>query len=958
MPRHSGGQTNYYYLTSILNYFGIGTRIRESMRLILQLTCVLATSLLVNFANAQTLNDTLIAEDPIKLAEEARKDGDIVRGAILFHQGNINCAKCHRPATEKDRIGPDLSLMDPTTTDQQIIESILQPSKVIKKGFETVSVITVDGQPFNGTVVRDNAQEIVLRDNQNVDRLITIRKEDLDDMRPGKKSSMPDALANELKNRQQFLDLLRYVIDIKERGPDKNGDAANEQRIARRELSPELSGLLLIKELNCVACHQSKETEPFAAAKQAPNLKWSGKQLNPAHLAEFIANPNKVKPGTTMPQMLGQLNEEFRSQSAKAITHYLVSISGNEFQPELTDGEAAHRGRELFHSVGCVACHAPRDNAALEQPIEDSTPLGDLNPKYNLTALTAFLENPHDVRPSGRMPNMQLTHHEAQEISNYLLQADDPPVVPWKTDAALAKKGEFLFSALNCARCHTDLKGNAPNPPSEVALGKLNPDQGCLSGKTGNWPNFHLDQQQRSLIKAALKQYPIELTDEQKIEFTLKSLNCIACHQRGDFGGVAEARRHHFQTKDLNLGEQGRIPPTLTGVGAKLNPKWMRDVLVNGRSIRSYMKTRMPQYGEQNVGHLVKLFQSNDQLSDTDFAEFTDQKAMRKTGLKLAGNKGLNCVACHTYQYKKSDTMPAVDLTEMTDRLKKDWFYQYMLDPQKFSPNTVMPSFWPGGKAIRKDIEGDPEFQVEALWQYLIDGRQARAPSGVVREKLEIVVAGEAKMLRRSYPGIGKRGIGVGYAGGLNLAFDAEQMRLAMIWKGKFVDPVGVWTGQGSGNVRPLGKAINLAKGPELDDLSDPWIVDEGRPPNHQFKGYVLDDLRRPTFRYLFDTAVEVEDFLSEAIDESTGQNSLRRRVSLSTAIGRDNLVFRIAAADGITADRDGLFSIGEQMKIRIVSRHTAEVVDDGDGKQLRVLINLAAGEEQALVFEYLWEQQ
>ena len=59
-------------------------------------------------------------------------------------------------------------------------------------------------------------------------------------------------------------------------------------------------------------------------------------------------------------------------------------------------------------------------------------------------------------------------------------------------------------------------------------------------------------------------------------------------------------------------------------------------------------------------------------------------------------------------------------------------------------------------------------------------------------------------MLRRSYPGIGKRGIGVGYPGGVNLAFDAEQMRLAMIWKGKFLDPGGVWTGQGHGTARPM----------------------------------------------------------------------------------------------------------------------------------------------------------
>ena len=43
-------------------------------------------------------------------------------------------------------------------------------------------------------------------------------------------------------------------------------------------------------------------------------------------------------------------------------------------------------------------------------------------------------------------------------------------------------------------------------------------------------------------------------------------------------------------------------------------------------------------------------------------------------------------------------------------------------------------------------------------------------------------------MLRRSYPEVGKRGIGVGYPQGVNLVFDAEQMRLAMIWKGMDIE--------------------------------------------------------------------------------------------------------------------------------------------------------------------------
>ncbi len=915
---------------------------------------VLTATLFVNCASAQTLSERLVAEDPATLIQRAKLDGNIVRGAILFHQGNINCAKCHRPAAEIDRIGPDLSRMGPELTDELIIESILQPSKKIKKNFETIAALTVDGRLVTGIIVTEDAQKLVIRESQNVDQLVTIPREDLEEIRPGIVSSMPENLADELKDHQQFLDLLRYVIDVKERGPDAGAMAAN--LTVRRELSPELNGVILIQEMNCVACHTSDSIESAIGPKRAPQLQWSGKWLNPEFIEKFIANPHAIKPGTTMPDMLGHLDEANRRKTAEAITQFLVSKTNNEFQAEGIDGVAVTRGFELFHAVGCVACHAPRDQHALEKPLADSVPLGDLVPKYNVSGLMTFLENPHAARPSGRMPNMQLTHREAIDIANFLLQSINDFSSQWKYDSELANLGETLFSEQKCASCHADMTPQKANLAIRLPPGELNPLTGCLSGKSGDWPNFHFQDRQRQQIRAALEQHPIQLNGIQQIEVTLKTFNCIACHDRGDLGGVTAERNPHFQTTNLNLGDQGRIPPTLTGVGAKLNSKWIRDVLVNRRTIRPYMKTRMPQYGEENVGHLVELFQANDRLAETEFAQFTDQQEMRKKGLELAGSKGLNCVACHTYKYELSDTMPAVDLTEMAERLKKDWFYQYMMAPQEFSPNTVMPSFWPGGLAIRKDVEGTAEAQIEALWQYLIDGRQAGTPNGVVREPLEIVVADEAKMLRRSYPGIGKRGIGVGYPGGVNLAFDAEQLRVGAIWKGKFADPAGVWTGQGSGDVRAMGENIDFAKGPDLDYKDNFWIVDDGRPPNRQFKGYFLDESRRPTFQYIFDS-IEVEDFFSEVIDKAGNQVHLRRSVLMSTAERRDHLSFRLASAKAINANVDGTFSIGNQLRIRLVSDHKAQVVDDGqDGKRLEIALELEPAREQKLVIEYLFE--
>jgi putative heme-binding domain-containing protein len=903
-------------------------------------------------AVAQTLTEKLIAEDPARLAGDARASGNIVRGAILFHQGSINCAKCHRPSAEMDRLGPDLSRMDQDITDAYLIESILQPSRTIKQGFETTVILGVDGQVYSGILLSEDDQQVVIRDSQNVDQPVFLRREDIEETKPGTLSSMPDKLADELKDRQQFLDLLRYVMDIRERGPDMNempGVAA------RRELAADLQGLVLIQELNCIACHRSENVSMILRPKLAPRLKWSATWLNPNWTEQFIRNPHAVKPGTTMPEVLGRADEE-KVQAAKAITHFLLSQVNNSFATEAIDPGSAARGHQLFNSVGCVACHSPRNEQAVEEPLAKSIPLGDLASKYNVSGLVEFLENPLAVRPSGHMPNMRLTHRESTEIANFLLQTASESSTPWNLDLELAKQGAVLFSKNNCCACHTDLVAEVFQPSSQMPLEKLRADQGCLSEAEGNWPRFQLREGERQLIQAALGRLLIELTPEQQIDVSLQAFNCLACHDRNQLGGVTGDRNPHFQTTNLNLGEQGRIPPTLTGVGAKLKANWMREVLVTGRTIRPYMKTRMPQHGEENVGYLIELFQSVDQLPDTRFAEFENQEEMRKKGLELAGNNGLNCVSCHTYQYKLSDTMPAVDLTEMAERLEKDWFYRYMLAPQSFSHNTVMPSFWPGGKSVRKDLAGTAEDHIEALWQYLIDGRQAAMPHGVVREPLEIVVTDEAQMLRRSYPGIGKRGIGVGYPGGVNLAFDAEQLRLHAVWKGEFVDPGGVWTGQGSGNVQPKGESIEFEKGPELDDRLQPWIVDDGRPPGHHFKGYVLDRARRPTFRYRFDS-VEAEDYFSEVIGDKDKAIHLRRTVMLSAPTGRSELRFRIASADKISAEDPNLFSIGDRLKIRLISGQTPQIIDHaGKSQRLEIQFDLVASQKQELVIDYYWE--
>ena len=350
-------------------------------------TLILAQNPSESKTDQPTLTEKLVAEDATQLAHQARESGDIVRGAILFHQGNINCARCHRAAAGKTQLGPDLSKLAAEMTDETIIESILEPSKVIAKGFASKVILHVDGRTLVGPVIEETKDQIVLGDYTGQGLKTKIAVDDIEVSRDSKVSGMPAKLIDELKNRQQFLDLVKYVLDLKERGPDKG---AAEAGVAKRELTDEARGLVLIQQLNCAACHAPDSVAGIVRPTQAPRLKWSAKWINPQYLEDYIADPNHAKPGTKMPQLLGQLDKATREKTAKEIAHFLVSTTTNKFKPQPIDPQSVKRGYEKFNSVGCVACHAPRDENAGEIALADSIPLGDLSTKYNLSGLIDF----------------------------------------------------------------------------------------------------------------------------------------------------------------------------------------------------------------------------------------------------------------------------------------------------------------------------------------------------------------------------------------------------------------------------------------------------------------------------------------------------------------------------------------------------------------------------------------
>ena len=166
---------------------------------------------------AQFLEQELKKNSLKELAELAEINGDAARGAVVFFQPSMACSKCHSIGDGiQTGLGPNLANTKEPLTNEGIVEAVLDPSKAIRKGFESASVLTVDGETFTGLLVERSDEKVVLRDGNN--QLVTVLKKDIESFVNQKQSIMPVGQINQLTSRQQFLDLVRYLIEIRNGG--------------------------------------------------------------------------------------------------------------------------------------------------------------------------------------------------------------------------------------------------------------------------------------------------------------------------------------------------------------------------------------------------------------------------------------------------------------------------------------------------------------------------------------------------------------------------------------------------------------------------------------------------------------------------------------------------------------------------------------------------------------------
>ncbi|NQV25243.1 MAG: c-type cytochrome [Rhodopirellula sp.] len=527
-------------------------------------------------------------------------------------------------------------------------------------------------------------------------------------------------------------------------------------------------------------------------------------------------------------------------------------------------------------------------------------------------------------------------------------------------DDTLAKQGQKLFASIGCASCH-QLKLGGQQIASTASAKKLsnlgNFEGGCLAASPMKGiPHYRLSDVQRKHIAAALTALSQQTDDtpQKSIHRTLAQFNCYACHERNKIGGVEEARNEFFTSTMKEMGDEGRIPPPLDGVADKLTEKWLKRILENGAKDRPYMLAMMPQFGGGNVGHLQAALQVVDQKTEAKFPsyELPDAK-MKAIGRQLAGEKGLGCIKCHTFDKFKATGIQSIDLTIMAERLRKDWFVRYMANPQTYRPGTRMPAPWPFGQATIRDVldVGNVEQQVaqqkEAVWLFLEDGKKAGIPAGLNQGGIILKPETAPIIYRNFIEGVSPRGIAVGYPERVNLCFDADTFSLALIWENDFIDASKHWNGRGQGFQPPLGDNVyDLVRGvpfATLENAEVTWPTDPAEKQGYRFLGYRFNSSRQPVFRYSIDRLAITDAIVPRRNKEKLA--SFERTLTLDAPSPVEGMFYRAAAAAKIERIADSFVLDGHlKLTFDAVTAKSAVLRQSGGKTELLIPITFTNG--------------
>lgn len=478
--------------------------------------------------------------------------------------------------------------------------------------------------------------------------------------------------------------------------------------------TPQLNlGRRLIEEHGCVACH---DLAGFEKA-YTPTLAGIGSKVNRGWLVRWLADPRSYRPKTRMPDF--KLNEEEVQLLADFLMSFKTFSAGVRLQPlpeiyekKKEDDAFINLGKTRFREARCISCHEVDGRGGHLAP-----DLAKVASKATPEWLYNYLRDPKRLQPGVEMPQYGFTVEEAAAVTAYMVSEfidwDAPEEDTSATHTPLPafyEKGLTLFNQYNCGGCHelpgakvvenkgpalTEIgsketfridfgKADIPHTLHDYIDAKIkNPRQ---FGAGTRMPQFSLSDAERDAIVTALLaqkklQVPAEFlrapvtrpkfSPQGKIGRIFKKYSCLKCHSVDGTGGD--------------------VAPDLRIIGSQLRRDWIREYFKVPYSLRPIVEERMPNLSisDGEVEALLDFFETvfvDDSISADNDLNLSPEARERGRGLFF---EKYGCQSCHIVSGKGGYVGPPLDRSG--ERLQPGWVYNWLLDPQKYKPDTIEP---------------------------------------------------------------------------------------------------------------------------------------------------------------------------------------------------------------------------------------------------------------------------
>ena len=477
----------------------------------------------------------------------------------------------------------------------------------------------------------------------------------------------------------------------------------------------------------CYGCHDVKGMR-YLPRFSPPLTPLKSKLADPkAWVYAWVKNPTQVSPETAMPDFT------LAEDEVGKITAFLLSLPpGKSYERVALDGASVEEGERLVTERGCRGCHGIK---ADEHSVSPRVPhLAGIGSKVTPEWLDRWIANPKDYNPDAAMPKAELTDAERHAVVAYLLtlkRAESLPAAPdlSRFDAA---EGKQLVKQYECFGCHAiegfeqvrpavpDLGEFARKPVDELDFGTTTDvprtkwdwlERKLRDPRAYNRDNVKLkmpksiytDEEIQLLITRVLAfdtptlpaRYAVRASPAQhalrELNWMVAHLNCNGCH------ALNQKEPHiarFFERKNF-------VPPTLDGVGARLQGQYFYQFILEPKPVRPWLKLRMPTFGftEADARLLIEGFAATTAVTNpyTYVAKDNIPQDHFQRGIRRFSH--YKCVQCHPTSIDQG--LPegvdpedlSINLMLTKTRLRPEWIRDFLARPKQIAGiNTRMPT--------------------------------------------------------------------------------------------------------------------------------------------------------------------------------------------------------------------------------------------------------------------------